>query len=75
MSFLGVMVYGANGCSACEMTKKILKEKNVEFSYELLEEVNQGIYDEVMEAAKKKGIRSMPIIIKDDVAVSISEVL
>lgn len=70
-----ILVIGKENCSACEMTKTILRNKGVEFEYSLLENLDRDTKKEYLKLAKEKGCMSMPLIIKDNNIVSLKEVI
>lgn len=69
-----INLYGKENCSRCEMVKNILTQKNIEFTYEILESLEENEKKEIMATARKKGMLSMPLIIKDGEMITIQEV-
>ena len=62
-------VYGASGCGKCEVVKRKLESEGKEFEYNLLDGLNKEKQEEILEAAKKEGIKTFPIIMEDGVIV------
>ena len=62
-------VYGASGCGKCEVVKRKLESEGKEFEYSLLEDLDKEKQEEILEAAKKEGIKTFPIIMEDGVIV------
>lgn len=57
-----IEVLGMPHCMQCKMLKDLLTTKNVEFTYEENE-------DRVLEEGRKAGLRSVPIVLQDGVAM------
>lgn len=57
-----VQVIGSKHCARCSAVKNILKNKGVDFDYQLHEEMND---DTIIEKAREEGFMSFPMIIKD----------
>lgn len=71
-----IVVTGNNGCSRCDITKKILNGKNIPFEYQTLDELNDREKREVLEKAKDKGILALPIIeVNGEIVENVQEVL
>lgn len=68
-----VRVIGQRGCVNCEITKQTLKKKGVKFTYELFSELPEEDQIKFNELALKKGLLKMPLIIKDNEIMTISE--
>lgn len=69
-----IRVIGEKGCSRCEITKQILKNKKIDFSYELLSDLTDEEQDELMNKAELKGLMQMPLIVKDNELVEVKEI-
>jgi glutaredoxin len=70
-----ILVIGKENCSACDMTKTILKNKGIEFEYTLLDELEEIQKKEYIKLAREQGIMSMPLIIKEDKIIKLQEVI
>ena len=70
-----IKIIGKENCSACEMTKTILKNKGIEFEYELLAELEDSQRKEYMKIAREQGKLSMPLIIKNEQLITLQEVI
>lgn len=70
-----IKVIGKKNCSACEMTKTILKNKGIEFEYELLDEIEESLRKEYIKLAREQGMLSMPLIIKENKIIKLQEVI
>ena len=69
-----IRVIGSLGCSRCEITKQVLKNKKVEFKYELISELSELEQDELLSKAQSKGMMNMPLILKDNELVDVKEI-
>ena len=69
-----VRVIGEKGCSRCEITKQILKNKGITFEYILLSEQSEEEQNKILNLAQEKGMMQMPLILKDDCLVEIKEI-
>ena len=70
-----IEVIGKENCSACEMTKTILKNKNIEFTYILFEELAKEDRDNCLNMAREQGKMSMPLIIENYKLKTLQEVI
>jgi len=68
-----IRVIGSKGCVNCEITKQTLKKKGIEFSYELLSDLPDSEQSQLNEMARSKGLMKMPLILKNDELITISE--
>jgi len=69
-----LLVIGTKNCSKCEMVKNILKSKNIDYQYKIIEECSQEERGYFIEIAKKANQIGFPIIIKDNKVVTMQEV-
>lgn len=69
------LVIGKENCSSCEITKNILKNKNIEFEYKLLDSLKEEDKDKYLKLAKEGRQMSMPLIIKNQQLVTLQEVI
>ncbi|WP_057766694.1 glutaredoxin-like protein NrdH [Companilactobacillus tucceti] len=56
-----VIVYSKNNCMQCKMTKRFLKEHNVNF-----EERNINQDPKYLDFLKQQGFKSVPIVMQDN---------
>lgn len=70
-----ILVIGKENCSACEMTKTILKNKGIEFEYCLLDDMDSNEKANYLGMARTKGIMSMPLIIENNKIKTLQEVI
>lgn len=70
-----ILLLGKEFCSACNMTKTILKNKGVEFEYKLLSELDDSDKNKYLNLAEEKGINNLPIILDNDEIKTLKEVL
>ena len=70
-----IIVIGQKNCSACEMTKTILKNKGVEFEYKLLDDLENDLKNKYIKIAKEQNKLSLPLIIKDEKILTVQEVI
>lgn len=69
-----IKVMGEKGCSRCEITKQILKNKGLTFEYVLLSEQSEDEQIKILSLAQEKGMMHMPLILKDDKLIEIKEI-
>lgn len=70
-----ILILGKQNCSACEMAKTVLKNKDIEFEYKLLDELEPIDKKEYTRLAREQGKLSMPLILKDGQLLSLQEVI
>jgi len=70
-----IRIIGNEGCSRCEITKQILTNKEVQFTYELLENLPDEDKKSILKKARVKGILNMPLILKDEEIIDIKEII
>lgn len=70
-----IKVIGKKNCSSCAMVKTLLTNNKIEYTYELLEDLDETSQQQYMDMAIEKGVMSMPLIIKDGELISIKEVI
>lgn len=70
-----IKVIGMQGCSKCEMTKRILTSKNIEFEYSWYENLESSEQENLTEMARKFGNMTLPLILKDDALVQLKDVI
>lgn len=70
-----ISVIGKENCEVCMMARKVLAKKGVEFEYIHFNDLSEEDKDVVLKLVDEQGMRSMPLIIKDDKLVTLQEVL
>jgi glutaredoxin len=70
-----VIVYGTKTCGSCAMVKDTLTKKNIDFEYELLDEMDKDAADAIISFALSEGIRTMPVIMDDGNVITLAETL
>lgn len=60
-----VTVIGDKGCARCEMVKRLLTEKGIEFEYKMIDDMPDK--QTLLERCASEGIGSYPILIKDGI--------
>ena len=70
-----IKVIGKENCSACEMTKTILKNRGIDFEYKLLNDLDGDLKKEYMQLAREQGKLSMPLIVKNEQLITLQEVI
>jgi glutaredoxin len=70
-----IKIIGQNGCSRCAMTKILLTNKGINFTYALLEELPKEEKGKYVKEAQEKGLMNLPLIVKNDVIVDLKEVM
>jgi glutaredoxin len=69
-----VRVIGNEGyCINCEIAKKTLKMKGIEFTYEYFTDLSEEEQLRLDNLATSKGMKKMPLILKDDELTTIAE--
>lgn len=61
-----VTIYGKTQCGSCEQSKAVLKSRNIEFTYKVLDQ--DYTMDELMDTLEEIGMlgfRTFPLIVKD----------
>ena len=69
-----IKIIGTNNCAKCIMTKQLLDNKNTEYEYVLLEDLSKEEQGEYLSMARKKGMMSMPLIMKNEELITLQEV-
>ena len=69
-----VRVIGDKGCSRCEITKQILKNKGVIYEYILMSELPIEEQEKLNSMALESKMLQMPLILKDDKLVEVKEI-
>ncbi len=69
-----ILLIGSNGCSRCNVTQRLLKQKNVEFEYKLLEDLELADQNKYLDMAENAGYFTLPLIIKDNKLIDIKDV-
>jgi glutaredoxin len=70
-----LLIIGTKNCSRCNMTKAILNNKNVEYTYKLNNEISKNELNEYLNKARSAGLMSFPLIIKDDEIIKLEDVV
>lgn len=70
-----IKVIGKNSCSKCDMVKQLLNNKNVEFDYEMLEDMEDEMKGKVLKMARQLGRMEMPLIIKDGQLIDMDQLI
>ena len=70
-----IVIYGRQGCGACENVKMILNKRNIGFTYIDMSQMDEKGFDVIMKSAEQAGIQSMPIIMQDGQITTVAQVL
>ncbi len=70
-----ITVIGAPNCSKCTTVKRLLEDKGITFMYYSMTDLDESARFNYMNAARDKGQRSMPIVLKNNDVVTLEEVL
>ncbi len=70
-----IIVYGKKLCGSCEMVKKSLTAKGIEFEYESLDEMDFETSDAIVKLATAAGIRTLPVIMYDGNVITLKDAL
>jgi glutaredoxin len=69
-----IRVIGKHGCSRCEITKQILDNKGIDYSYEYLSDLSTEEQEKITNMAIESAKISMPMILKDNKLVDVKEI-
>lgn len=61
-----IKVVGRVNCVNCEMAKKTLKRKGIDFEYSLLEDLGDKEREDLISKAREKGMATLPLILNDE---------
>jgi glutaredoxin len=65
-----VLMYAISTCAWCKMTKKFLKDNDIEYEYVDVDLANEGDHEKIADDIKKRGASpSYPTLIVDDKTV------
>jgi len=67
-----IVIVGKKSCSKCEMVKKLLTKRSIEFNYIDIDSDNSG---KLLDRVIKENDSHYPMILKDDKVVSLKDVL
>jgi glutaredoxin len=67
-------IIGKEGCSRCKTVVSILENKNLEFEYIDIKSLEPPKRAQYLREADTKGERSLPILVKNDKVVLLSEI-
>lgn len=66
-------IIGSPNCGQCEVVKKILADKGIDFTYSLVDEIKDG--QELIDKAIQQGFANFPIILKGGKFMSVSDIV
>lgn len=69
-----IKVIGKKSCSRCEVVKTVLKNKNIAYQYYNIDSLNETDKNKYTSIAKNEGVKSFPLIFKDDKLITLQEV-
>ncbi len=69
-----IVIYGTEGCSKCNITKKLLDAKNIRYEYILIEDLDKLEREKILELAEKNSIQNFPIILKNNQIIKVEEI-
>lgn len=70
-----IKVIGTPNCGACQMAKKILTDRNIEFEYSLLDDIPQNQKDEYLNLSLQNKMRNMPLIFNGKTQLTLQEAM
>jgi len=70
-----LLILGKQNCSACDMTKTVLTNKGIKFTYQLLDDLEPELKKDYMKLARQQGKLSMPLIIKNKEIINLQEAI
>ena len=70
-----IKVIGTENCNRCMMVKNMLNSKGIKYDYSLFSSLDENYQNTIMDMAKSQGIRSFPIIIKDNKIIDVKELM
>jgi glutaredoxin len=69
------LLIGKENCSRCDMVKNILDNKNIEYQYVILDELETEEKNKYIKMAREMKKLEMPLIIKDEFLYDVKEVI
>lgn len=69
-----IILIGTENCNRCTMTKDILNNRNINFTYKLLSDLSKDEQDNLLVLAKESNQTSFPLILKDNKIITLQEV-
>lgn len=69
-----IRVIGSARCLNCQLVKKKLEKDNIDFTYELLDDLAEDERSTLEKMATSKKLMQMPLILKDGELITIKEV-
>lgn len=70
-----IKVVGNKNCNRCEIIKNLFKQKNIDFEYLYLSDLDKKEQEKLLKEAEDKGLLNFPIIIKNDNIIDAKEIL
>jgi len=65
---------GTRNCSRCQVTKTILDQKSIQYTYQLIEELSDEDADRYTKMAQESNKISFPLIIKENRMFTLQEI-
>jgi glutaredoxin len=69
------LLIGKNNCINCEIMKTKLQNNNIEFEYQLFNELSKEVSFRYLTMARESGFLEFPLIIKDGKMIDHKEVI
>lgn len=70
-----IKLIGKENCSACKVTKTILKNKKIDFEYKLLNDLSLEEQDFYIKLAQDSNMISLPLIVVDKKLKTLQEII
>jgi len=70
-----LLVIGTANCSRCNMTKSILDNKNIDYTYKLNNEILKDEFNRYLKKARVKGLMNFPLIIRDGEIITLNDIV
>ena len=72
---LKIIVVGNPGCSRCEMARRLLKNKEVDFEYQDLGQLSPGTAEAYLSMGEEAEQVGLPILIKEGKLVKLEDII
>lgn len=69
-----ILLIGKKNCNACNMTKMVLTNKQIEFEYRLLNELSKEEQEHYIKLAEESNMLSLPLIVVDNKLMTLQQI-
>lgn len=70
-----LLIIGKENCSRCNMTKSVLDNKKIEYTYKLREEIEREEFNNYIKKINSKKIMNFPLIIRDEKIITLEDII